>query len=325
MAGLTTSIVTSKNRAKPLWPRPSNELTPFYNNNSYNDGAMMAPPFANADNARQGFYLSMTNPSASIWYYDEDGGIPSDGVWPSGMSPSEASANADYWLAVFMDSTDNALYMATLDVGTTPDTLYFSKVDKAGSVTAIGSGVQLGNDSMSYSNNYWVSNYTGAMYRTGGDGSGNFVIPFAKTAGGNAAAGVPTRGVKIEINASNGSLSYSSLFGTNMAGYNAVAIMGAIGPTANNIYGGPFAGTTPSNTLGNPWNGVIANLSTGRRIDRAIFDPEFGMNATSTIKCVRWRSHYIFSAYSAKTGPQVYSETDMHNYIDEMAVYYGIL
>jgi len=324
MAGLTTNIVTSKNRAKPLWPTPDMSLTPFYGNNSDDDGDCYLPPFANADDSKSSIKINLEATNAAIHYYDEDGTAITSGVWNSGMTVAEAASNAEHWVGLYMDSTDNMLYMVTVDVGTSPDTIYLSKVDKAGSVTAIGNA-QLGNASMDYSNFYILDNETGPMYRAGGDGSGNFVIPFSNTAGGNAAAGVPNRGVNVTISASDGSLSYSSLLGTNYAQPNAAFIFGAIGPTANNIYGGPFAGRS-GNPQGHPWVGSIANTSTGRSITRAIFENPTSMyNATSTIKAFRWRSSYVFGAYSEEWGPTIYSETDLHNYLDEMAVYYGIL
>jgi hypothetical protein len=301
--------------------------TPFYGMNAYNDGAIGLPAFANSDNARSGFWMSLTAGNGSIYYYDEDGAYITSGVWSSGIAPSENHHNDSQWLALYMDTADNVLYMVSMDTTASPHSVSLSKVDKSGTLTNRGT-VALGNASMNYSSNYWLSNYTGAMYRSGGDGSGTFIIPFSKTAGGNAAAGVPNRGVNIILTDNNDgsiSISYSSLFGDNFANPNALHIMGGIGPTANNIYGGPFAGAPPNNILGIPWQGFIVNTSTGRGIDRAIFDPEMILSATSTIKAVRWRSQYHFSAYSAKAGPTIFDEVDMHNYIDEMAVYYGIL
>ena len=323
MAGLTTNIVTSKNRAKPLWPTPDMSLTPFYGNNSDDDGDCYLPPFANADDSKSSIKINLEATNAAIHYYDEDGTAITSGVWNSGMTVAEAASNAEHWVGLYMDSTDNMLYMVTVDVGTSPDTIYLSKVDKAGSVTAIGNA-QLGNASMDYSNFYILDNETGPMYRAGGDGSGNFVIPFSNTAGGNAAAGVPNRGVNVTISASDGSLSYSSLFGTNYGMPNAAKIFGAIGPTANNIYGGPFAGRSGDPYM--PWQGSIANTSTGRSVTQAVFESPTPMyNANSTIKAIRWRSSYVFSSYNEDWGPQIYSETDLHNYLDEMAVFYGVL
>jgi len=323
MAGLTTNIVTSKNKARPEWPSPDMTLTPFYGMNTDHDGYIYLPPFADATDSKSSIRVNLQSNNDTIMYYDEDGAAITDGVWNGGMTVDEASgsANTEYWSGMYMDSTDNMLYMVTMDINTDPDTLYFSKVNKSGTVTAIGNAA-LGNTSMNYTGVSWFDNETGPMYRAGGDGSGNFVIPFSHTAGGNAAAGVPNRGVNITIAASDGALTYSSLYGTNFGTVTPFMIYGAIGPTSNNIYGGPFSVLT-----GKPWIGSIANTSTGRGIARAVFqNPTPMYNAASTIKAFRWRSSYLFGSYGEEFGPVgPFSETDLHNYLDEMAVYYGIL
>jgi len=326
MAGLTRNIATSKNIGRPVWPRPDMSLTPFFGMSTDVTGYTFFPSFANTDHPRSSIKIHQQGTATPVLYYDDDGTQITDGVWGStGMTVAEASANADHWGGFFMDSTDNALYMVTMDTGTTPDTLYFSKVDKAGTVTAIGSGVQLGNDSMSYSSNYLLSGGTGPLYRTGGDGSGNFVIPFAGTSDGNSAAGDPRRGCKITINASTGALSYTNLFGDNFGGNYAIAIFGAIGPTANNIYGGPWAGQSGYSQAA-PWIGSIANLSTGRALNRLTMEGiPTDLNGASSMKAFRWRGGYAFANYSDVYGNRYYSEADMHNYIDEMAVHHGIL
>ena len=326
MAGLTRNIVTSKNKARPVWPTPDMSLTPFFGMGTDYTGYTFFPSFANTDHARSSIKIHLQGTASPVLYYDDDGTQITDGDWSgTGLTVAEASANADHWGGFFMDSTDNALYIVSMDTGTTPDTLYFSKVDKAGTVTAIGSGVQLGNDSMSYSSNYMLSGGTGPIYRTGGDGSGNFVMPFSRTSDGNSAAGDPNRGVKITINASTGALSYSNLFGDNFGTNYAHSIYGAIGPTANNIYGGPWAGQS-GYAQGQPWIASLHNLSTGRGLNRITLEGiPTDINGTSSMKAFRWRGLYVFANYSDVYGNRYYAEADMHNYIDEMAVYHGIL
>ena len=305
-------------RSRPEWPSPDTTLTPFYGMSSDHDGYIYLPAFSDSP-ARSSIRMNLQSNNDVITYYDEDGSAITDGVWSSGMTVDEASgsANTEYWCGAFMH-TDGFLYTLTMDINTDPDALYLSKTNKSGVTTAIGNAA-LGNTSMNYSALTWFDNYTGPLYRD--SSSGNFVLPFANTSDGNSAAGVPHRGVKITISSSDGSLSYSNLFGSNFGSSYPYKIYGAVGPTSNNIYGGPFTFLS-----GKSWIGSLANTSTGRGVARAVFqNPSPMYNAASTIKSFRWRGCYVFGSYGEEWGPTIFSESSLHSYIDNMARYYGIL
>ena len=130
------------------------------------------------------------------------------------------------------------------------------------------------------------------------------------------------------MNIANGNLSYSNLFGsvfgtTNVTTYG----YGLVGPTANNIIWVPYfpiETITPSSGS----NGQLINTSTGKNVAYALFgiftEVPWGANA---IHAQRWRGRYFFpnrsTIYGKSNAP--FLEADVHNWVDEMAVYYGIL
>ena len=317
MAGLYTNIVTSKNRALPRFPDPDDTFNPYYSQSmSSTPGHHWFPGFANDANSKSSVMLDIWHLN-NIEYNDEDGDLITDGVWATNLTPSEATGgNGDYFTGAYMDSADNLLYLVTVDNGTSPDTYYLSSVNKAGTVSQIGNA-QIGNASMDgigYNNNN-----KGALRRSGGDGSGDFILPFSGTYGGNAAAAAPYRGVNITFALADGSISYSSLFGSNYGSKDKPRISGCVGPTANNIYGGFVSGGLSGATYWGLWN-----VSTGDNVYQWI-------NTSQTIGfddapiAFEWRGAYAFAGYQNVFGHTIYAKTDFDDYLDKLGEYNGLL
>ena len=170
------------------------------------------------------------------------------------------------------------------------------------------------------------------MYRVGGDGSGNFAISAAGLQGGSSSAGVPYRGTTITISASDASLSYSSGLMPSAYGAGTYLRSPIFGPTGNGIIGGAISNLSytqsPPQVTG-PF-GSIGNTTTGRFVTKA----HFGSPATngfptgnSSFIIYRSRRKYIFSVYGNQLNgaPAVYDEEEVHAWLDNLAVYYGIL
>ena len=192
------------------------------------------PGFAGGTAGRS-IKINYTNAvSYPIYQRGASGGVITDGVWNSGITIAEAagSANADTWVNWYMDESENKLYCITKDTSTSPHTLYTSSVNEAGTVTAIGNA-QLGN--ASFNGVEFNASYGNGLYRSGGDGSGTLNLTSINTSGGNAAAAEPYRGVTVQVNVSNGSLTYSNFLGSVFANQNIPYGYGLVGPTANGM------------------------------------------------------------------------------------------
>tara|TARA_R100000742_G_C4267584_1_gene85793 strand:- start:407 stop:1288 length:882 start_codon:yes stop_codon:yes gene_type:complete len=255
-----------------------------------------------------------------------------DGVWNGGMTIAEAagSANADRYISSYMDTSENVWYMLFTDTSTTPDTYYFSKVNEAGTVTAIGND-QVGN--ASFDGACYTSGTMGTLRRLGGDGSGNFGFYFVNTSGGNAAAAAPFKGAAVTIDVSDGSLSYANMMPATFGNASYPLQYPRIGPTANNIVAGVHGlwwGSTAKPQATAVFGG-LANLTNGKAMNQV------NMGGPS-INGVPWTSGYYLIVERAATiytfgnyyGNGVYGPTDvnvdeLHAWVDEMAVYYGIL
>ena len=323
MAGL---IRLKDPKKAPLFPRPDTSLS-FWSGMGNGVGTYYYFPGFSGGTAGRSIGRPFNNTTGNVYQYNADGSEVTDGVWNGGMTIDEASGygETDKWVNFFMDDADNKLYIVTQDTGTSPNTIYTSSVNEAGTVTEIGNA-QLGNASFNSLDYFGV--YGPSMSRAGGDGSGDIVLTNVQSAGGNAAAGVPYRGVKITVSLSNGSLTYSNLLGSTFSTTQQVLYgYGLVGPTANNIIWITYFPQVTSNPSAGQ-NGQLINTSTGKFVAYALFGIANEMPwGASAINTARWRGRYFFpnrsSIYGKSNAP--YLEADVHNWVDEMAVYYGIL
>ena len=317
MAGLTFN---TKQRAQPAWPANDTSLEPYFDSAQSWATNTFVPGF-NGGTAGRSIRLPGNTMTLALTLWNIDGTQVNAGAWDGGLTPAEMMTNGDSWVGWWMDNTDSMLYCLVLDNGTAPDTIGLAKVNEAGTITQIGSG-QLGNTSLDGMSP--VAGYNSPLYRKGGDGSGDFAIRHMYVAGGNSAAGVPQRGAEITISASNGSLSYANVM-PNTYGSNYGYLRTHIGPTANGIIGGPYYG--PQANIQN-WYGPLWNTNNGKGYYNVFYEgaslPEMAGGASS-MYIIRWREGYIHMNWGQHYGPVYYKEADMHNYLDEMAVYYGIL
>lgn len=331
MAGLIRNLSASKARspALPLFPKQDMELTPYYSNANSEGAYIYLPGFAGGTAGRSIRILVNSSTSFSATLYNIDGSTSSDGVWAGpGISIAEGagSSNADRFVGCYMDEADQVLYMLFIDTTTSPDTLYFSKVNEAGTVTAIGNA-QLGNASM---DTMWHSgSYNGSLFRKGGDGSGDFAIYSVNTSGGSAVAQVPYRGAKITISASDGSLSYENFMPTAYGSHAATAQRSILGPTANGIVGGQAYNHSYTNQPGYGAYGTIFNTVTGRSNTYCYFGSPQNTGypwGTAQMVCMRARKKYVFATYgNTFYGSTIFDENEVHAWLDEMAVYHGVL
>ena len=329
MAGLTRNGNTKTGACLPIFPTGDmSSVTPYYTYDGHEGAYVHLPAFTGAANSSSIRILQNSVTSFNATLYNIDGNAASNGVWASGMTIAEGagSANADRFAACYMDETDNFFYMLFTDTSTSPSTMYLSKVNAAGTVTAIGNA-QMGNSSM---NGMWYgSDHFGPMYRVGGDGSGDFRISMTATSAGNSAAGAPNRGVTITIGSSDGALSYSTLLPATFGNYQYMRSP-TFGPTANGIIAGAVVQNSYTEAGDAGYYGAIMNTSTGRHIANA----HFGSPAQNgypwgkgSFIIYRARRKYVFScySYSFRGGPAVYDEDEVHAWVDKLAVHYGIL
>ena len=317
MAGLT---INTKKRAQPVWPAPDTSLEPYFDSAQTWATNTFAPGF-NGGTAGRSIRLPGNTMTLALTLWNIDGTQVTTGAWNGGVTPAEMMTNGDSWVGWWMDNTDSMLYCLVLDAGTAPDTLGLAKVNEAGTITQIGSA-QLGNSSMDSMSP--VGGYNSPLYRKGGDGSGDFAIRHMYVAGGNSASAVPMRGAEITISASNGALSYANVL-PNTAGSNYGGRRTHIGPTANGIIGGPYYGPGGGTYA---WYGDLHNTNNGKGYYGVYFEGTIAATwagGASTTYFIRWREGYIHMNWGQHYGPVYYKEADMHSYLDEMAVFYGIL
>ena len=317
MAGLTFN---TKKRAQPEFPAPDTSFEPYFDSGQSWATKTFCPGF-NGDAAGTSIRIPQTSYTEALQYYDKNGTASTAGSWNGGLAITEVHADSDYWIGFFMDNTDQMLYIATLDHGTEPDSVCFAKINAAGTLTQIGK-TALNNASLNSMNH--TGGYQGPLYRKGGDGSGDFAMRHAYTASGGAAAGVPQRGSIITIAASNAALSYEDMM-PSAYGSNYAFTRTAFGPTANGIIGGPYYGPNAGHYA---FYGSIANTINGKGYYAAYFagtEQQKWASGASTTYWIRWREGYIHMNYGQHYGPVYYKEADVHNYMDEMAVFYGIL
>ena len=329
MAGLTRLSGSSTGGALPLFPAgDKSSVTPYYTYDGHEGAYVHLPAFTGAANSSSIRILHNSTTSYNATLYNIEGTAASNGVWASGMTIAEGagSANADRFVGCYMDETDNFFYMLFSDTSVSPNKLYLSKVNAAGTVTAIGN-TTLGNSSM---NGLWFgSDHVGPMYRVGGDGSGDFAISMTATAAGNSGSGVPNRGVKITIGASDCALSYSQVLPATFGNYQYMRSP-TFGPTANGILAGAVVQNSYTEAGDPGYYGAIMNTSTGRHVANA----HFGSPAQNGYPwgkgpfiIYRARSKYVFSCYQYifRGASAVFDEDEVHAWVDKMAVHYGIL
>ena len=318
----------------PRFPRQDTSGWPYYNCDNGAGGyhAMYRKAFPGGTAGRSIRTAASAADSFDATLYNIDGTESTDGVWNGGMTIAEGagSSNADRYVSNYMDTSENVWYMLFTDTTTNPDTYYFSKVNEAGTVTAIGNA-QLGN--ASFDGACYTSGTMGTLRRLGGDGSGNFGIYFVATSGGNAAAAAPFRGADVTIDVSDGSLSYANMMPATFGGASYPLQYPRIGPTANNIVAGVYGlwwGSTakPQETA---VFGGLANLTNGKAMNQVnMGGPSTnGMPWTSGYYLITERAAttYTFGTYygNGVTGPTTVNVDELHAWVDEMAVYYGLL
>lgn len=331
MAGLTRLSGGSTGGALPLFPTADkSSVTPYYTYDQHEGAYVHLPAFTGGTSAGGSIrILQNSTNSFSARLYTKDGTASTSGVWNGDMTVAEAgggSGDADRFTSCYMDETDNLFYMWLLDFGTAPDTYILSTVNEAGTVNRIGAA-QVANDSMG--NLWYGSDHAGPMYRVGGDGSGNFAVSLTATQGGNSASGAPNRGVKITIDVSDGSLSYSTLLPATFGNYQYMRSP-TFGPTANGILAGGVAMNSYTEAADSGMYGAIMNTSTGRHVANAHFGSPaqngYPWGKSSHI-IYRSRRKYIFSTYSTyfRGASAVFDEDEVHSWVDKLAEHYGIL
>jgi hypothetical protein len=333
MAGLIRRNAQKFSSALPRFPNQDTSTWPYFGAGNTYYHSMFRKGFPGGTAGRSIRTTTNSGTSFDATLFNIDGTESTDGVWNGGMTVAEAagSANANQYVGGYMDTADNVWYMLFCDTDTSPDTWYFSKVNEAGTVTAIGNA-QLGNSSMDSVN--YNSSYKGTLRRLGGDGSGNFGLYYVSTQGGNAASGAPYRGVDITINATNGSLSYAAMMPDTYGDPYPIMDRPHLGPTANNIIGGVYGlwwtggHTQPQETS---VYGGLANLTAGKSLRQVMM----GGPSTNNVPwsngynmiVERSKDTYTFSSYygTGLYAPSIFNEDEIHAWLDEMAVYHGIL
>ena len=333
MAGLIRRNAAKFSSALPRFPDQDTSTWPYYGCDNVFYHSLFRKGFANGSAGDSIRTTTNSSTSFDATLFDIIGNESSSGVWNGGMTIAEGagSANANQYVGGYMDTTDEVWYMLFSDTDTNPDTLYFSKVNDAGTVTAIGNA-QLGNGSMN--NMRYNNSYQGVLRRLGGDGSGNFGIYWTNTSGGSAAAGVPYRGVDITINASDGSLSYANMMPSTFGSPYPVLDYPFLGPSGNNIVGSianlwwTSGHTQPQDTS---IYGGLANLTNGKACRQVMMGGPSINNVPwsngSSLICERSANTYTFSSYygTGMFAPSIFNEDEIHAWLDEMAVYHGIL
>ena len=150
MAGLVRN--SAGNKGIPIFPiADKSSVTPYYSYDQSEGAYVHLPGFSgSAGSSIRILQQSVTGFDGRV--YDINGNSLNNGVWTNGMTIEQGagSANADRFLKGYMDASDDLFYMLFLDTSVSPNVLYFSKVNLAGTVTAIGNAA-LGNSSMNLS------------------------------------------------------------------------------------------------------------------------------------------------------------------------------
>ena len=324
MAGLVRN--SGRSRAMPLFPLPDTSIGFWESMGQGTAGNFYLPGFAGGTAGRC-IKINYGNAvSHSLYQRVASGGVITDGVWNGGMTIAEAagSSNADTWVNWYMDESENKLYCITKDTSTSPHTLYTSSVNEAGTVTAIGNA-QLGN--ASFNGIEFNASYGNGLYRSGGDGSGTLNLTSVNTSGGNAAAAEPYRGVTVQVNASNGSITYSNFLGTVFSNETIPYGYSLYGPTSNGMVMLGYSHMSSSDYQAGEYVQLI-NTTNGKHVIYAVVGGDLGFPWGNGIQYAqRWRGRYFFvnqgTQYGRSASP--YLEADVHTWLDEIGVFYGLL
>jgi len=322
MAGLSRKF--GKSRAAPLFPLPDTSIG-FWSGMGQGLASQYYLPGFSGGTAGRSIKINY-NGTGNVYQHSPTSTEVTDGVWNGGMTIDEASgsANTDNFVGWYMDEAENKLYVLTMDTGTSPHTLYTSSVNEAGTVTTIGNA-QLGN--ASFNGLQFNASYGNGLYRAGGDGSGAINLTSINTTGGNAAAGVPYRGVTVSVSVSDGSLSYSNFLGSTYSNENIPYGYGLIGPTANGMIYITYYDWQGSDYQAGAY-GQFINTANGKHVLYAVVGGDLGWPWGTGISFVqRWRGRYFFPNSANQNGRSAspFLEADIHAWLDEMGVFYGLL
>jgi hypothetical protein len=338
MAGLSANIVTSKNRAYPSWPRA---ISPSYyygqmhpqTNPRYFEG------FQNDSVAGSSIKFGGLSSADTLVYYNGQGTQITDGVWNSaGLTVAEAWSDGNNWAGAYLDSSDDKLYLLVRDTGTTPDTLRMTSVDKDGTVVLETAAFQVTNTA--FNTPEWHHSAAPKLYRVGQvDGTGNFRYDVMNANTDDDDNNAPYDGCRIEINTSGGTVNSISAntmaetsdgvlpnnFYTPTAPYDNM-----MGPTDNNIVGGPtynFGASYGDSRL----TGTLVNMTTGNSSYHMPFGkdcPFYPTAASSSFNVMNWNGNVRFFGlytYGFTSGGSTFDRGEYFNFMDELAVFYGIL
>jgi len=337
MSGLSASIIT--NRAMPIWPRC---ISPNYFYGQLDNGEpgnRYFEGFQNDSLAGSSIEHHGQNSAAPFVYYNGQGTQVTSGVWNStGITPAEAWDDGDEWAGAYMDASDDKLYLLVRDVGTSPDTLRMTSVDKDGTVVLETAAFQVTNTAFEGPEFHFAAGP--AMYRVGHvDGTGNFRYDILKASTDDDDGLAPFDGCRIEINTSGGTVNSISantmaevtdgIMPNNLYAYRTIDT-NVLGPTTNNIIGGPTALVAAA--YGDPRHrGTLINMTTGNAAHSIPFGkdcPFMSNTANAGYNAVHWLGTIrFFGAYTFATpaGGTAFERETFHNFMDELAVFYGIL
>jgi len=344
MAGLSANIITSKNRAFPNWPRPymPSESWPYYGSHSNaagNTDNVMLPGFLNFGSVGSSISIQGATPTNAIKMWNGQGTQQTAGSWNSGLLPTEFDAAYETYSAFYMDRVDNKLYCLLVDTTTDPDTFRMGTVDKDGNIAFVTAAHQATSTGLGAYNTF-NSDTAPTLYRVGGvDGTGNFRFDKYRANTPNDNNTQPYDGVRLEINTSGGTV--------NGIAANTIAET-TDGLIPNNVFIGnstfnpaTFMGPTDNGIIGSVvyqdyrWHqgqvyGSLGNANTGQIIMNAMWgqDCPFASGFPSGyFRPMPWLGSYMFIPISSVSlaGFTNFAKSDMHNFMDEMAVRNGLL
>tara|TARA_A100001391_G_scaffold2805_3_gene2509 strand:- start:319 stop:1341 length:1023 start_codon:yes stop_codon:yes gene_type:complete len=340
MAGLTVNIVTSKNRAFPDWPRPymPSESWPYYGSHFYaqpNTNNVMLPGFLNFGSVGSSISINAYDSNNALLQHNGQGTQITSGSWNNGFAIGDGAAAYDQWSAFYMDRVDNLLYCLVIDEDTSPHTYRMETIDKDGTVSFVTAAYQVTNTAFNSKRMSYDS--TPLLYRVGNvDGTGNFRFDLLRANTPNDNNTQPYDGVRLEINTTgstvNGVAANTITETTDGLIPNNIFIGNSnfnpstfIGPTDNGIMGAPTSSETDS-TQYYPY-GTLGNINTGQFNQNVSFGRCPFFMWSGYCKPVPWLGSYfwipVYQSYASGMGN--IERTDMHAFLDELAVYYGLL
>jgi len=340
MAGLTVNIVTSKNRAFPDWPRPymPSESWPYYGSHFYaepNSNDVMLPGFLNFGSVGSSISINAYDSNNVLKMYNGQGTQQTSGNWNNGFDVGDGAAAYDQWSAFYMDRVDNLLYCLVIDESTSPHTYRMETIDKDGTVSFVTAAYQVTNTAFNSKRMSYDS--TPLLYRVGNvDGTGNFRFDLIRANTPNDNNTQPYDGVRLEINTTGSTVNSvaantitettDGLIPNNIfignSRFNPSAYMG---PTDNGIMGAPQY-SQDDYMQGYPY-GALGNINTGQFNQNVSFGRCPFYFWTGYTKPTPWLGSYfwipVYNSYVS--GMANIERTDMHAFMDELAVYYGLL